>query len=101
MNEQTNFNDYLSVDYNFGLAIFSDVQIIKGSIKNSATIAKFKDIVLTITFFSETNTELDSKDFVIYKFFEPNSEVNFEIRTEYPNATSKIGVTIKSVVPVD
>lgn len=99
--EQINFNEYLTIEYTLDVTLFSGQDIIKGHIKNSASIAKFKDIVLTVTFFSETDTQLDSKDYVVYKFLEPNSQVDFEIRTKSPKATSKIGVKVKEVTLVD
>jgi hypothetical protein len=99
--EQTDFRNYLSVEYNLTKTFWTEEDVIKGSITNTASIARFKDIVITITFFTATDTELGSKDFVEYKFFEPNSKTAFEIKTKSPSATKKIGVTIKSAVPVD
>jgi ribosomal protein S10 len=61
-------------------------------------LARFKDAVLTITFLPETGTKLKSVDFVVYKFIEPNSKTDFEIRTKMPNATKKYRVQIKTVV---
>lgn len=99
--EQTNYKDYLSVKYDLTKTFWTEEDVIKGLIANTASIARFKDIVITITFFTATDTELGSQDFVEYKFFEPNSKTAFEIKTKSPSATKKIGVTIRSAVPVD
>jgi hypothetical protein len=99
--EQTNYKAYLSVEYKLDKTFWTSEDVIKGIIANTASIARFKDVVVTITFFTATDTELGSKDFVVYKFFEANSKTAFEVKTKSPSATKKIGVTVKSAVPVD
>jgi len=99
--EQTSFLNYLTVEYNLDKTFWTSEDVIKGFVANSASIARFKDVVLTVTFLTATDTELGSKDYVVYKFFEPNSRTDFEIKTKSPAATKKIGVKVKTVVPVD
>lgn len=99
--EQKSYMDYLTVEYKLDKAFWSGNDIITGTINNSASIARFKDVVLTITFFTGTDTELKSADYVIYKFSEPNSKTPFEIRTNSPNATKKIGVRVNRAIPID
>jgi len=99
--EQSNIQDYLLVEYNLSTTFWTGQDVITGTINNSATVAKFKDVVLTVIFFTETDTELGTKDYVIYKFFDPNSKTDFEIETDSPSATKKIGVRVKSAVPID
>jgi hypothetical protein len=100
--EHLNYGKYLIVqtnraDYKF----WTDNYSIKGYINSSASLARFKDIVLKVTFKTETDTELNSIDFTLYKFIEPNSKTDFEIRTKIPSACRKYNVQIKTVVPVD
>lgn len=99
--EQTNPIVYLSAEYKLDVTFWTSQDVIKGFINNSASIARFKDVVLTITYFTETDTELKSENFVLYKFFEPNSKTPFEIKTKSPNATKKIEVKVKEAVPVN
>jgi hypothetical protein len=99
--EQTNPITYLSAEYKLNVTFWTSQDVINGFINNSASIARFKDVVLTITYFTETDTELKSENFVLYKFFEPNSKTPFEIKTKSPNATKKIGVKVKEAIPVN
>jgi len=74
---------------------------IEGKIKNSATIARFKDVVLTVTFMSQTETVIEQKDYVFYEFYEPNSTNAFSLHLYPPDATDKFNVTVKSATAVD
>ncbi|MCX6312602.1 MAG: hypothetical protein NT084_13315 [Bacteroidetes bacterium] len=61
----------------------TDGYFIQGTIKNSASVARFKDVHLVIKFLSKTNTVIDTKEFVQYEFYEPNSTKGFSIHA-YP-----------------
>ncbi|MES2592708.1 MAG: hypothetical protein V4608_12555 [Bacteroidota bacterium] len=78
-----------------------DGWIVSGIIKNSATIAKFKDIVLSITLLSQTETVIEEKNYVIYEFYESNSTKQFFIKINPPNATDKFNIIVKDAVAVD
>lgn len=102
MTEHQNFNQYLTVETKSAdYKLWTNNYSITGSINSTASLARFKDAVLTVTFLSSTDTELKSVDFVIYKFLEPNSKTDFEIKTKIPSATKKYNVQIKIVVPID
>lgn len=75
-----------------------DGSIISGTIKNSATIAKFKDVVLTVSFMSQTGTVIEQKDYVIYEFYQPKSSKPFELKVYEPSATEKFNVEVKNAV---
>lgn len=78
-----------------------DGSAIKGIIKNSATVAKFKDVVLTVTFYSQTQTAIEEKDYVLYEFYNPNSETPFLLHVKEPEATKHFGISIKNAIPVE
>jgi hypothetical protein len=78
-----------------------DGNTIHGTIKNTATMAKFKDIVVTVTFYSQTETAIETKDFVIYEFYEPNSSNKFELKVYPPEAMAKFGIEIKGATASD
>ncbi|MFM1915367.1 MAG: hypothetical protein RLZZ531_1036 [Bacteroidota bacterium] len=94
--EGRNAKNYLSVDYDLTYKVLSGEDKITGTIFNSATIATFKDIVLTVTYSTATDAKLDKKDYVLYKYVYPGSSVPFTIKTYSPKSTKKIGVSIKS-----
>ena len=78
-----------------------DGNTITGTIKNSATIAKFKDVVLTVTFYSQTETAIESKDFTIYEYYNPNTNTPFELKVYPPETMAKFGIEIKGATAVD
>jgi hypothetical protein len=77
-----------------------DGNTIYGTIKNSATVAKFKDVVLAVTFYSQTDTPIETKDFTIYEFYAPNTVNNFELKVYPPEAMAKFGIKIKNATAV-
>jgi len=94
--EKRNPKTYLSVDYDLNYRLFSGKDEIKGTIYNSATMATFKDVILTVTYSSNTGTKLYSENFVVYDFIYPGSSTDFNIKTYSPEGTKQIGVKIKS-----
>lgn len=75
--------------------------VIEGDIKSSATIARFKDVVLIVTFFTKTDTHLGSETYVIYEFVNPGQLTHFKIKMDAPSATEKIAIDIESAKTVD
>jgi hypothetical protein len=78
-----------------------DGSVIKGIIKNAASVAKFKDVVLTVSFYSATDTEIKSEDYVFYEFYEPNSSKPFSLHVHPPEAMKSFGTRIKTATPVN
>jgi len=76
---------------------------LKGSIKNIATIASFKDLVLSISFFTPSNTLMEEKKVTIYKIFKPHSltpiyvpnDVAFNIKLDPPNGFDSWSIKLK------
>ncbi len=62
-----------------------------GVIKNTATVATYKDAVVRVTFYTKTNTEIATADYTIYDIFPPHSEVNFELKIDNYENVSTIG----------
>jgi len=53
---------------------------ITGIVINSASIARYKDLVITVEIYSKTNTKISSEDYVFYEYYEPNSGKDFWIK---------------------
>ncbi len=110
--EQSSPSSYLTVD-NATMkrnlvreaGVFRDAEydgwLVEGTIKNSATLAKFKDVVLTIELQSQTGTTIEEKDYVLYEFYEPNSTKNFSIKIYPPEETDKFNVFLKTALPTE
>ena len=73
---------------------------ITGTIKNTASVAKFKDIRIKVSWISETQTEISSSDFVIYKEVDPGKSVSFSFKTYPPDAMRNLTYTILGASPV-
>lgn len=82
--------------------VFRDAEydgwIMSGTIKNSATLAKFKDVVLTVQFLSATESVIQEVDHAIYEYFEPGSTKPFSVKLYPPDAMDKFHVQVKSAL---
>ncbi len=74
---------------------------ITGTIKNSATVAKYKDVILTVQFMSKTETVIEEKDYPLYDFFQPNSTTPFTLKVYPPASMEKYGVGVKGATGVN
>ncbi len=79
----------------------TDGYFLAGLVKNSASIAKFKDAVYTLTYLSDTDSEIESKEITIYKFFNPNSTTEFEEKVYPPSGFKNFKIQIKTATPVN
>lgn len=75
--------------------------VVEGKVKSTASVAKYKDLVISVIFYTKTNTYLGSEDFVLYEFINPGSEVDFKIKTNAPNGTEQVGLEMKEASSVD
>lgn len=107
--EVSNPNQYLSVEGSTlkpnmvrEAGLFRDAEydgwIVAGTIKNTATVARYKDIVLTIQLFSQTGTVIETNDYTVYEFYEPNSSKQFSFKINAPDAMEKFNVSINTAV---
>ncbi len=62
-----------------------------GTIKNTATVASFKDAKVKVTYYTKTNTAIGSKTYTIYETFGPQSTVQFTLKIENYQDVSSIG----------
>lgn len=74
---------------------------IKGNIENTATLARFKDVKVKVTYYTQTETKISEEAYVIYEYFEPGKSTSFEIRVaELPSAYAKFGFEVIGATPV-
>lgn len=71
-----------------------DGALIEGYIINKATLAKFKDVVVKVTFYSQTKTLIDEKSYVFYEYYEPNSTKHFSLKIDLPKAYKTFGFQV-------
>ena len=75
---------------------------INGKINNNATLAKYKDVVVKIQLYSQTNSVIAEHSYVIYKYFKPNSSTSFSIRLdELPSAYNSFSCEVTDASSVE
>jgi ABC-type Fe3+-hydroxamate transport system substrate-binding protein len=68
--------------------------VIKGTITNKATVAKFKDVDVELTFFSKTGVLLEKDHEVVYETIAPGSSTNFKTKYFAPKGTDSVAMKI-------
>jgi hypothetical protein len=71
-----------------------DGALIEGYIVNKATLAKFKDVVIRVTFYSQTESIIDEQSYVFYEYYEPNSSKAFSLKVDPPKAYKTFGLQV-------
>ena len=89
--ERSQPTNFLTADGNYNENFWGDKIKVHGVIKNTATVASYKDAVVRVTYYSKTKTELGSKEYTIYDNFPPHSEVKFELKIENYKDVNSIG----------
>lgn len=69
---------------------------INGTISNRATVATYKDVIIRVRYYSMTQTELYNEDYTVYKFFPPNSVVDFDLKITNFKDVESIGLEVVS-----
>lgn len=75
-----------------------DGNIISCTIINSATIAKYKDVVLKVTFYAKTQAEISSDEYPIHDFFAPGSSTPWQQHVYAPKESTGYFIEITSAV---
>lgn len=96
--EKQNPLNYLSVSYSTDYKLLSGKNILKGNIYNTATIATFKDVVVTVTYFTETGTVLSTQDFIVYQYVYPSNSTTFNATLTTPAGAKQVDVEVKSAI---
>ena len=82
-------------------AFITNEATITGVVKNSASLSKYKDLRVRVNYYSATNTIFKSHDYVIYKYFPPQSNIPIILEVNFPDGFSKYGVEILGATPAD
>ena len=70
-------------------------------IKNTATLATFKDAVLKISYYSKTKTEIANKEMTLYEMFPPNSSKTIELKIDNYDDVNSIGWKIINATAIE
>ncbi len=72
-----------------------DTWVIEGYVTSTATVANYKDVVITVSYYTKTKTLLGTQDFQQYEYVKPGSSVPFKIKSDGYQSTEIIGVDVK------
>tara|TARA_R110001592_G_scaffold333244_1_gene617006 strand:+ start:1383 stop:2045 length:663 start_codon:yes stop_codon:yes gene_type:complete len=100
--EETENSDplrFLSVEGNYNESFWGTKFKLKGKVTNRATIADYKDLVVKITYFSQTKSVIGTKDYTIYQIFEPNRITEFKLDVANYKDVKSIGLDIIGAKP--
>lgn len=97
--ERSQPTNFLSASGTYNQNFWGNKFKVHGVIKNAATVATFKDAVVTVNYFSKTKTKLASNNYTIYDFFPPHSEKTFELAIENYKDVNSIGWTVVRATP--
>lgn len=75
--------------------------VIEGTVTNSASVATFKDVVLTLRYYSKTGSQIASENKILYEFFKPGETQSFKIKVDGYQGTESVGWDIKSAEPTN
>lgn len=92
--------NYLSAGGKYHETFLGDKIKIEGVIVNKATVTTYKDVVIEVTFYSKTDTPINTENYTIYEFYTPTSRKEFKLKvTNYSNIKSigweVVGATVK------
>ena len=75
-----------------------DGAIIEGYIVNKASLAKFKDVALKVTYFSSTKSIISEKSFILFEYFYPNTTESFSIKVYPPQSYSEFNIKVVDAI---
>lgn len=70
--------------------------VIKGTVTNKATVAKYKDIEVKLDFYSKTGTLLETDKETVFEILAPGQSKNFKTKYFAPKGTDSVALAIIS-----
>jgi hypothetical protein len=75
--------------------------VLEGNIVSSATVAHYKDVVVTVNYYSKTETLLASDRYTLYEFITPGERQAFKLKTEGYQGTKAISMEVSDAVAME
>lgn len=95
MLERNNPTDYIKGIFRNWENLMGE-RVIEVDFVNRATMANFKDIEILITFLSETQSEIGSKKYNVYKYLPAGQLIKHRLKVYGPSGTKNANVTVVS-----
>jgi hypothetical protein len=98
--EQRAPTSYLDVDGTYRRNLISQL-VLEGDIVSKASLATFKDPVLSVTWYSKTQTEIGTQQYPVYELLRPQSSAHFKLKTSAPGEVASVAMGITNATPVE
>lgn len=70
--------------------------VVKGTIKSTAAVVTYKNIDISVSFYSKTGTVLEQDHEIIYEEIKPGSDIDFKSKYFAPKGTDNVVLKIAS-----
>jgi hypothetical protein len=91
--EQRAPTNYLEVDGTYHRNFLNQL-VLEGDITSKASLATFKDPVLSITWYSKTQTAISTQHYPVYELLRPQSAAHFELQTSAPGEVASVAMSV-------
>ncbi|WP_460584552.1 hypothetical protein [Hymenobacter arcticus] len=98
--EQRAPEEYLQVEATYHRNFINQL-VLEGDIASSATLATYKDPVLSVTWVSKTDTELETVQYPVYEVVRSQGSTHFKLKTSAPGYVASVRVGIAGATPVE
>jgi hypothetical protein len=97
--EQRDPSTYLDVVGSYYRNLSSQL-VLEGDIESKATLATFKDPVLSVTWYSKTQTEIGTQQYPVNELLRPQSSAHFKLETAAPGEVASVIMGVYEATPV-
>jgi hypothetical protein len=87
--------NFLETEGNYSENFWETKINIEGQIRNKASVANYKDVVIRVVFYTKTKTVITTEDYMIYEFILANGTKEFNLKV--PNYDNTESVSCKIV----
>jgi hypothetical protein len=98
--EKADPQKFLSASGTYRETFFGDSFKLNVVVKNNATVASYKDVVIRVNYFAKSKTVLGTKDYKIYEIFQPHSERTVKLKIENFKDVESIGWNVHTATPM-
>jgi hypothetical protein len=98
--EQRSPEDYLQVQATYHRNFINQL-VLEGDIASSASLATYKDPVLSVTWVSKTDTELETVQYPVYEVVRAQGSTHFKFKISAPGYVASVRVSISGATPIE
>lgn len=98
--EQNAPADYLGVEGTYHRNFINQL-VLEGDIASKASLATYKDPVLSVTWYSKTQTEIGTQQYPVYELLSPQGSTHFKLKTSAPSEVASVAMSVAGATPVE